>query len=68
MTIALDAHGGDKGVPVCVPAGLSMLAERDDLHVIFVGQREVIDPYLQKAGSAAARVTVHDARQIVAME
>lgn len=68
VTIALDAHGGDKGVPVCVPAGLSMLAEQDDLHLIFVGQREAIDPFLQDAGPVSARVTVQDARQIVAMD
>ena len=68
FTIALDAHGGDKGPSVCVPAGLAMLTERDDLHVVFVGQREVVDPFLQATSPAASRVTVQDARQIVGMD
>ncbi|MCC7257686.1 MAG: phosphate acyltransferase PlsX [Gammaproteobacteria bacterium] len=68
VTIALDAHGGDRGVAVCVPAGLAMLAERADLHVVFVGQREAIDPYLQQAGPADGRVSVQDARQVVGMD
>lgn len=68
VTIALDAHGGDNGVAVSVPAGLAMLAERPELRLVFVGQREVIDPYLQQAGTAADRVTVQDARQVVGMD
>ncbi len=68
VTIALDALGGDRGVSVCVPAGLSMLGEYDDLHLTFVGQREVIDPYLEDMGHSASRVTVQDARQVVAMD
>lgn len=68
VTIALDAHGGDNGPAVCVPAGLSMLAETAGLHLIFVGQREIIDPYLENAGEIAARVTVQDARQLVGMD
>jgi glycerol-3-phosphate acyltransferase PlsX len=67
VTIALDAMGGDRGAEVCVPAGLSLLNERDDVHLVFVGQREVIDPYLQQAGPSADRVVVQDARQVVAM-
>jgi glycerol-3-phosphate acyltransferase PlsX len=68
VTIALDALGGDKGASVCIPAGLALLAEHPDLHLTFVGQREVIDPYLQALGPASARVTVQDARQVVAMD
>ena len=68
VTIALDALGGDQGVSVCVPAGLSMLAEHADLHLTFVGQREVIDPYVQGFGPSASRVTVQDARQVVTMD
>ncbi len=68
VTIAIDAHGGDRGVGVCVPASLGMLASNPDLRLILVGQREVIDPFLQRAGPEAERVVVQDARQIVAMD
>lgn len=68
VTIALDAQGGDKGAAVCVPAGLAMLRQHPDLHLIFVGQREVIDPFLQELGEVASRVTVQDARQVVGMD
>lgn len=68
VTIALDAQGGDKGAAVCVPAGLAMLRQHPDLHLIFVGQREVIDPFVQDLGEVASRVTVQDARQVVGMD
>jgi glycerol-3-phosphate acyltransferase PlsX len=45
-----------------------MLREHPDLHLVFVGQREVIDPYLTDLGAIASRVTVQDARQVVAMD
>ncbi len=64
----MDALGGDQGAAICVPAGIAMLADNPDLHVTFVGQREVIDSYLQRTGPADSRVTVQDARQVVAMD
>lgn len=67
-TIALDAHGGDRGPAVCVPAALGLLADYPDLRLVLVGQREVIDPLLQASGPADERVTIQDARQIVAMD
>jgi glycerol-3-phosphate acyltransferase PlsX len=68
VTIALDALGGDRGAAVCVPAGLALLADNPDLRLTFVGQREVVDPYLQRTGPAESRVTLQDARQIVTMD
>ena len=68
VTIAIDAHGGDHGAKVCVPASLVLLRQVSDLRLLLVGQRELIDPYLQKAGPASDRVTVQDARQQVAMD
>lgn len=51
-----------------MPASLGMLREHDDARLILVGQREIIDDHLRDAGSLAARITVHDARQVVAMD
>lgn len=67
-TIAIDVHGGDRGADVCIPASLAMLARQPDLRLLLVGQREVIDPFLQRSGPPAERVAVHDARQIVGMD
>ncbi len=60
--------GGDRGAEVCVPASLTMLRQHDDVHLILVGQREIIESYLREAGALATRITVHDARQVVAMD
>jgi glycerol-3-phosphate acyltransferase PlsX len=68
VTIAVDAMGGDRGAEVCVPAGLAMLREHPEAHLILVGQREVIDRHLETAADLAARVSVQDARQVVAMD
>jgi glycerol-3-phosphate acyltransferase PlsX len=66
--IALDVMGGDRGAAVCVPAGLAMLREHGDLRLVFVGQQEVIEPFLVGARDVADRFTVRDARQLVAMD
>ncbi len=42
ITIALDAMGGDYGPPVVVPAALRMLAERQDIQLILVGDQELL--------------------------
>jgi glycerol-3-phosphate acyltransferase PlsX len=60
--------GGDRGAEVCVPAGLTMLREHEDVHLILVGQREVIDRHLQDLGPLEERVNVQDARQVVTMD
>lgn len=68
VTIAVDAMGGDRGAEVCVPASLGMLREHREARLVLVGQREVIDAHLGQAGSLLERVTVRDARQVVAMD
>lgn len=60
--------GGDRGAQVCVPAGIAMVRENQDLRVILVGRRDVIEPYLADAGSSGTRITVQDASQTVAMD
>ena len=53
VTIALDAMGGDRGAVVCVPAGLEMIRQREELRVVFVGQAEAIEPLLNGWPTAA---------------
>jgi len=68
VTIAVDAMSGDIGVNATVPAALSMLQSNDQLHLILVGKKELIEPVLGKAGISNGRVQVHDARQVVEMD
>lgn len=42
VTIALDAMGGDHGSTEIVPAALHVLTKHDNLHLVLVGQEEVL--------------------------
>lgn len=68
VTIALDAMGGDQGAAVCVPAGLNMLRQREELRVVLVGRQQDIDPLLVGANAPLERISVHDAAEIVGMD
>jgi len=59
---------GDAGIDVTVPAALSMLRSSDELHLVLVGKKELIKPYLNKFGASNGRVFVHDAREVVEMD
>lgn len=67
VTIAVDAMSGDVGVDVTVPAALSMLRASDELRLVLVGRKELIEPCLGKFGMSNGRVFVHDAREVVEM-
>lgn len=60
--------GGDHGPEVCVPAGLSLMRAVPGLKLVFVGQRERIDQYLDGYADLSGRFRVEDARQIVEMD
>ncbi len=68
VTIALDAMGGDQGVTIAIPAALALLTERQDLSLILVGKREVIEAELVNQVYDTARLQIQDAREIVAMD
>lgn len=69
ITIAIDAHGGDHGVSVTVPAALSALATHSNLSVILVGQQEVLkDELITNNYSESARLSIQNATQIVGMD
>ncbi len=68
VTIALDAMGGDQGASIAIPAALALLKEREDLSLILVGKREVIETGLVDQTYDTARLRVQDAREIVAMD
>ena len=68
-TIALDAMGGDYGLPVVVPAAINALQQYDDLKLILVGDADKITAELEKNGkNADDRLTIHHASQKVEMD
>ena len=69
VTIALDAMGGDHGPTVTVPAAISALDEDKHLHLILVGDQDILQHAIQQfAGSSEVdRLQVHHASQQVEM-
>jgi glycerol-3-phosphate acyltransferase PlsX len=77
--LALDAHGGDRGLSVSVAAALAALAEDPRLEIVLVGDRAAIEVELEgclrAAGKGpssdrnlAARLRVHGADSVIAMD
>lgn len=69
ISIAIDAHGGDHGVSVTVPAAISALAGNSDLSIILVGQEDVLKAELDvNKASESGRLSIHHASQVVGMD
>ncbi len=69
VTIALDAMSGDLGATTAVDAAVSMVRQFDDLSIVLVGDREVLDPLLKgSALTGRKRLSVQHASEIVTME
>jgi glycerol-3-phosphate acyltransferase PlsX len=71
ITIAVDAMGGDHGPSVIVPAVLQVLTKHETLHLILVGDRDVLEEALRSHKSDAkvtARLTLHHASEKVEMD
>lgn len=62
--------GGDYGPSVTIPAAIQIAAAYDDLHLILVGQPELIDKTLKQRGikSLPPSISVYPASQVVAMD
>lgn len=68
ITIALDAMGGDHGPHVTVPAALAVLREDPSLHIILVGDQDVITQELTNANATTGdRIVIQHASQKVEM-
>jgi glycerol-3-phosphate acyltransferase PlsX len=69
VTIAVDAMGGDGGLPVTVPAVVNFLAQREDATVIMVGQTAPLTEALKKVNADKhPRLTIRDAAEVVSMD
>lgn len=69
ITLSVDAMGGDRGVNTVVAATVAALDRHPELSVVLVGDELQVNQALASAGSArSARLTVHHATQVVAMD
>jgi glycerol-3-phosphate acyltransferase PlsX len=67
--LALDAHGGDQGLAISVPAALAAIDADPRLHVILVGDGEAAEAALSEAGGVVNhRVSIHPADSIIPMD
>ena len=67
-TIALDAMGGDHGPSVTIPAAISSLEGNENLHLILVGDENVLNSAITDIPEElASRVRVHHASQRIEM-
>ena len=68
ITVAVDAMGGDYGPVITVPGSLAALAQRDDLKLILVGNREQIESQLTISGHGGKKIKIHPTTQSVEMD
>ncbi|HEC18442.1 MAG TPA: phosphate acyltransferase PlsX [Gammaproteobacteria bacterium] len=69
FAIALDAMGGDHGPSVVVPAALQVLSETPQLHIVLVGDEQVLQSELDShRQSLSDRLSIQHASQQVAMD
>ena len=68
ITLAVDAMGGDHGPKIPVPASINALTRYDQLHIILVGDKELIEKELQKNKYTNTRLSVQHASEVVEMD
>jgi len=69
VTIAVDAMGGDHGLPVTISASLKFLENTPDARVILVGPETALTQALARSRSPARdRVTMRAATEVVTMD
>jgi glycerol-3-phosphate acyltransferase PlsX len=68
VILALDAMGGDGGPAVVVPAALHILGKHKNLHLILVGQQDVLNKVLaENSARENERLQIHHASELVEM-
>jgi len=68
ITLAVDAMGGDHGPSVTIPASINALSKYDQLHIILVGDKELIQTELQKNKYTDTRLSIQHASEVVEMD
>lgn len=65
MTVAVDAMGGDNAPGEIVKGAVEAANMRDDIHVVLVGQQDVIAEELKKYTYDETRVEIHNAEEVI---
>lgn len=68
ITIAIDAMGGDHGIPVIVPAALEALQRHSQLELILVGDEAGVQQAITSAGARPERLHIRHASETVGMD
>jgi glycerol-3-phosphate acyltransferase PlsX len=68
ITLAVDAMGGDHGPSVTIPASINALSKYDQLQIILVGDKELIQTELQKNKYTNTRLSIQHASEVVEMD
>ncbi|GAB4393047.1 MAG: phosphate acyltransferase PlsX [Gammaproteobacteria bacterium] len=69
ITIALDAMGGDHGLPVVIPAAVMALQKNPQLRLILVGdESEITGQFTAIPQVLRSRIDIQHASQVVAMD
>lgn len=68
ITLAVDAMGGDHGPSVTIPAAINALSKYDQLHIILVGDKELIQTELQKNKYTNTRLSIQHTSEVVDMD
>ena len=68
ITLAVDAMGGDHGPKITIPASINALTRYDQLHIILVGDKELIEKELQKNKYTNTRLSIQHASEVVEMD
>ncbi|MFM1781766.1 MAG: fatty acid/phospholipid synthesis protein [Pseudomonadota bacterium] len=68
ITIAVDAMSGDHGTSVTIASSINALSRYDDLHIILVGDKELIQIELQKNNYTNTRLSIQHASEVVEMD
>ena len=69
--LALDAHGGDRGLDVSVPGALAALEADQALSIVLVGNSDAIQQQLDQNARGSAvddRLSIHHADTVIAMD
>ena len=68
VTIALDAMGGDHGPTEIIPSALHVLSKHDNLHLVLVGQEEILLKVLAENNTVPnERISIRHASETVEM-
>ena len=68
ITLAVDTMGGDHGPSVTIPAAINALSKYDQLHIILVGDKELIQTELQKNKYTNTRLSIQHTSEVVDMD